>query len=73
MMAKHNVRNTREVEKCSVDTNTSADDKKTKDCPQQVVTYIRWGHVHSTGKIWHFSMQEISRIVDISFKFTKDI
>ena len=42
MMAKSNVRNTREVEKCSVDTNTSADDKKTKDCPQQVVTYIRW-------------------------------
>ena len=48
MMAKPNVRNTREVEKRSVDTNTSADDKKTKDCPQQVVTYIRWGikHVH---------------------------
>ena len=44
MMAKHNVRNTREVEKRSVDTNTSADDKKTKDCPQQVVTYIRWGN-----------------------------
>ena len=43
MMAKPNVRNTREVEKRSVDTNTSADDKKTKDCPQQVVTYIRWG------------------------------
>ena len=42
MMAKPNVRNTREVEKRSVDTNTSADDKKTKDCPQQVVTYIRW-------------------------------
>ena len=41
MMAKPNVRNTREVEKRSVDTNTSADDKKTKDCPQQVVTYIR--------------------------------
>ena len=35
MMAKPNVRNTREVEKRSVDTNTSADDKKTKDCPQQ--------------------------------------
>ena len=34
MMAKLNVRNTREVEKRSVDTNTSADDKKTKDCPQ---------------------------------------
>ena len=44
MMAKRNVRNTREVEKHSVDTNTSADDKKTKDCPQQVVTYIRWGN-----------------------------
>ena len=44
MMAKPNVRNTREVEKRSVDTNTSADDKKTKDCPQQVVTYIRWGN-----------------------------
>ena len=43
-MAKPNVRNTREVEKRSVDTNTSADDKKTKDCPQQVVTYIRWGN-----------------------------
>jgi len=44
MMAKPNVRNTREVEKRSVDANTSADDKKTiaKDCPQQVVTYIRW-------------------------------
>ena len=44
MMAMPNVRNTREVEKSSVDTNTSADDKKTKDCPQQVVTYIRWGN-----------------------------
>ena len=44
MMAKPNIRNTREVEKRSVDTNTSADDKKTKDCPQQVVTYIRWGN-----------------------------
>ena len=44
MMTKLNVRNTREVEKHSVDTNTSADDKKTKDCPQQVVTYIRWGN-----------------------------
>ena len=44
MMTKHNVRNTRQVEKHSVDTNTSADDKKTKDCPQQVVTYIRWGN-----------------------------
>ena len=30
MMAKPNVRNTREVEKHSVDTNTSADDKKLK-------------------------------------------
>ena len=44
MMAKPNVRNTREVEKRSVDTNTSADDKKSKDCPQQVITYIRWGN-----------------------------
>ena len=44
MMAKPNVRNTREVEKRSIDTNTSADDKKTKDCPQQMVTYIRWGN-----------------------------
>ena len=44
MMAKPNVRNIREIEKRSVDTNTSADDKKTKDCPQQVVTYIRWGN-----------------------------
>jgi len=46
MMAKPNVRNTREIEKRSVDTNTSADDKETidKDCPQQVVTYIRWGN-----------------------------
>ena len=44
MMAKPSVRNTREVEKRSVDTNTSADDKKTKDCPQQVVTYVRWGN-----------------------------
>ena len=44
MMAKPNVRNTREVKKRSVDTNTSADDQKTKDCPQQVVTYIRWGN-----------------------------
>ena len=44
MMAKPNVRNNREVEKRSVDTNTSADDKKTKDSPQQVVTYIRWGN-----------------------------
>ena len=44
MMAKSNVRNTREVERHSVNTNTSADDKKTKDCPQQVVTYIRWGN-----------------------------
>ena len=45
MMAKPNVRNTREVKKRSVVTNTSADDKKTKDCPQQVVTYIRWGNI----------------------------
>ena len=44
MMAKPIIRNTRDVEKHSVDTNTSADDKKTKDCPQQVVTYIRWGN-----------------------------
>ena len=44
MIAKPSVRNTREVEKRSVDTNTSADDMKTKDCPQQVVTYIRWGN-----------------------------
>ena len=44
MMANPSVRNTREVEIRSVDTNTSADDKKTKDCPQQVVTYIRWGN-----------------------------
>ena len=44
IMARPNVRNTREVEKRSVDTNTSADDKKIKDCPQQVVTYIRWGN-----------------------------
>ena len=44
VMAKPNIRRTREVEKRSVDTNTSADDKKTKDCPQQVVTYIRWGN-----------------------------
>ena len=44
IMAKPNMRNTREVEKRSVDTNTSADDKKTKGCPQQVVTYIRWGN-----------------------------
>ena len=38
-MAKPNVRNTREVEKRSVD-------MKSKDCscPQQVVTYIRWGN-----------------------------
>ena len=44
MMIKPNVRNIREVEKRSVDTNTSADDKKTKDCSQQVVPYIRWGN-----------------------------
>ena len=44
MIAKPNLRNTREVERRSVDTNTSADDKKTKDCPQQVITYIRWGN-----------------------------
>ena len=44
MMAKPNLRNTREVERHSVDTNTSADDKKTKYCPQQVITYIRWGN-----------------------------
>ena len=43
MMAKPNVRNTREVEKRAVDTNTSADDKKDKGCPQ-AVTYIRWGN-----------------------------
>ena len=43
-MARPNVRNTREVKGRSVDTNTNADDKKTKDCPQQVVTYIRWGN-----------------------------
>ena len=42
MMAKQpSVRNTREVEKRSVDTN--ADEKKDKGCPQ-VVTYIRWGN-----------------------------
>ena len=41
MMAEPNVRNTREVEKRFIDSNTSADDKKTKDCLQQVVTYIR--------------------------------
>ena len=44
VMDKPNVRNIREVEKRSIDTNTSADDKTTKDCPQQVVTYIRWGN-----------------------------
>ena len=44
MMAKPNVRNTREVEKRTVNTNTSADDKKDKGCPGQVVTYIRWGN-----------------------------
>ena len=44
MMARPNVRNTREVEKRSINTNTSADDKKDKGCPQQVVTYIRWGN-----------------------------
>ena len=43
MMAKPNVRNTREVEKHAVNTNTSADDKKDKGCPQ-AVTYIRWGN-----------------------------
>ena len=43
MMAKPNVRNTREVEKHAVDTNSNADDKKDKGCPQ-VVTYIRWGN-----------------------------
>ena len=44
VMAKPNVRNTREVEKRSVDTNTSADDKKDKGCPDRVITYIRWGN-----------------------------
>ena len=44
MMARPNVRNTREIEKRSVDTNTSAEDKKDKGCPGQVVTYIRWGN-----------------------------
>ena len=44
MMARRNMRNTREVEKRSVNTNTSADDKKDKGCPDQVVTYIRWGN-----------------------------
>ena len=44
MMARPNVRNTREVKKRSLHTNNSADDKKTKYCPQQVVTYIRWGN-----------------------------
>ena len=39
-MTKPTVRNTREVEKHSVDTNTSADDKKSKDYPQQFVTYM---------------------------------
>ena len=34
MMAKPGVRNTKEVEKRSIDTNTSADDKKDKGCPQ---------------------------------------
>ena len=44
MMVKLSVRNTRKVEKHSVDTNTSTDDKKDKGCPDQVVTYIRWGN-----------------------------
>ena len=44
MIAKPNIRNIREVEKRSIDTNTSADNKTAKDCPQQVVTYIRWGN-----------------------------
>ena len=39
MTAKPNVRNTREVEKHSINTNTSADDKKTKDCPQITSCY----------------------------------
>ena len=43
IMVSPSVRNTRKVEKRSVDTNTSADDKKDKGCPQ-VVTYIRWGN-----------------------------
>ena len=45
MIAKADVRNTREVEKRSVDTNTSADDdKEDKGCTSQVVVYIRWGN-----------------------------
>ena len=44
VIVKPSVRNTREIEKRSIDTNTSADDKKDKGCPQQVVTYIRWGN-----------------------------
>ena len=43
MMAMPKVRNTREAEKRSVDTNTSADNKKIKGCPQSV-SYIRWGN-----------------------------
>ena len=50
MTAKPIVRNTREAEKHSVDTNTSADDKKAKDCRQQVITYIRWGN--NTCPLW---------------------
>ena len=44
MVSRPNVKNTREIEKRSVDTNTSADDKNDKGCPGQVVTYIRWGN-----------------------------
>ena len=44
VMARPNVRNAREVKKRTVNTNTSADDKKDKSCPGQVVTYIRWGN-----------------------------
>ena len=45
MMAKPNARNIRKVKKRSVDINTSADDKKTKDYPQQIVTYRKSGNV----------------------------
>jgi len=41
MVAKPMVRN---AEKRSVKTNTSADSKKDKGCPDRVITYIRWGN-----------------------------
>ena len=54
MTTKSNVRNTREVKKHSVDTDTSADDKNIKECPQiasYIVIKVKPGITVSSSKI----------------------